>query len=284
MDNREENRALVAFTWLAPLSVGGTLGLLALRGINPGAPPDWFGAIPFGVGVLALAASLLHLSRPHRAYRALLRLSTSWLSREVILFGTFLFFLALYSLPPLALLHGDLRGLSGLLATVLGLVSLFATGQVYRLPSRPAWDHWSATVSFPLGALSAGLLLGIDVARPEAWGAPAGRAAATVAAVALLLALTATWTRSWRLRGGDSEQLAAWRLVMGSNRWALALRTAGCLCALLLLMVGGWAAALAWIPAALGELGDRVLFFYGVVPVSFAARSGVPAVSRQQLR
>jgi len=192
----------------------------------------------------------------------------------VILFGLFLFFLAVYSLPLPSSAQEEPRGLAGVPAAVAGLLTLFATGRVYRLPSRPAWDHWSATVSFPLGALSAGLLLGVTTAGPDAWQAPAGRAAAAVAGTALLLALAASCIRWSRLRLGNSEQLAAWRLVTGPYRWALALRILGCLGATLVVLVGGPATNLAWMPAALGELGDRVLFFYGVVPISFTARSG----------
>lgn len=279
MDNREENRALVAFTSLAPLSVGGSLGLLAIRGVNPAAGPDWMGAVPLGVGVAALAASLLHLGRPLRAYRALVRLSTSWLSREVILFGGFLFFLALYSFPPLAVLPEGIRGLSCLLAVAIGLCSLVATGQVYRLRSRPAWDHWGATVSFPLGALSAGLLLGFAVAQPGSWATRSGSVVLVVASVALLLALLISGMRWSRLQGGKIEEKAAWTLLAGRYRWALLLRILGSLGSLSLLLLAGPATAVAWIPAAFGEFGDRVLFFYGVVPVSFPARSGVRGMS-----
>lgn len=281
MDNREENQALVAFTSLAPLSVGGSIGLLAIRGMVPAAEPDWIGTVPLGVGIVALAASLLHLGRPLRAYRALARLSTSWLSREVILFGGFLFFLVLYSLPPLALLPAELRGLSGLLAVGVGLSSLVATGQVYRLASRPAWNHWSATASFPLGALSAGLLLGFAVAQPKSWATSAGATTLVAASVALLLALLVSGVRWARLQDGKGEEMTAWRLIAGHYRWALLLRILGSLGALSLLLVAGPATAVAWIPAALGEFGDRVLFFHGVVPVSFPARSGVRVAGRR---
>lgn len=40
-------------------------------------------------GLLAIAAATLHLGRPHLAYRALLGLRRSWLSREIVAFGVF---------------------------------------------------------------------------------------------------------------------------------------------------------------------------------------------------
>ncbi len=40
-------------------------------------------------GLLALAASVFHLGRPQYAYRAVLGLRHSWLSREIVAFGAF---------------------------------------------------------------------------------------------------------------------------------------------------------------------------------------------------
>ncbi len=45
------------------------------------------GALVFGL--LALGASVFHLGRPHLAFRAVIGLGTSWLSREILAFGAF---------------------------------------------------------------------------------------------------------------------------------------------------------------------------------------------------
>jgi len=50
-------------------------------------------AVALGLGMLALAASILHLGRPLYAFRAILGLRTSWLSREILAFGLFPYFL-----------------------------------------------------------------------------------------------------------------------------------------------------------------------------------------------
>ncbi|MHB1161136.1 MAG: dimethyl sulfoxide reductase anchor subunit family protein [Chloroflexota bacterium] len=277
MESREDNRALVAFTWLAPLSIGGFTGLLIVRGPAAEDGPDAGATALLALALLALAASLLHLGRPFRAYRALLHFSTSWLSREVILFGLFLPCLAAYALP-LAPLGQSARSALGALAAILGFLSLVATGKVYSLPSRPCWNHWAATASCPVGALSSGLLLGIFAAQlsmPDVQLANAGIATLTwIAAVALATAPVLTLLRS--TRGDTAEGRATWQIAQGPYQWALALRITGALGGLVLLLAGGWAAVLAWVPAALGELADRILFFHAVVPISFTARSGVP--------
>ncbi len=47
-------------------------------------------AVAVAIALLALSGSVLHLGRPFLAYRAMLGLRTSWLSREIALFSTFL--------------------------------------------------------------------------------------------------------------------------------------------------------------------------------------------------
>ena len=45
--------------------------------------------VALAVGLLALAASVFHLGRPKYAFRALIGLRTSWMSREILAFGVF---------------------------------------------------------------------------------------------------------------------------------------------------------------------------------------------------
>ncbi len=260
MENSEENRALVAFTTLAPLSVGGLVGLLLLPSQGPAAALNLGGVILLVVGVLALGASFLHLGRPFRAYRAIVRLGTSWLSREVVLFGLFLLGLALFCIA------GQAQTLVGWVAAALGLIALLSTGGVYHLESRPAWNHWGTTINFAVGGLSAGVLLGLFVA--SLVGSVSGAGAATVvAALCLVLSVLISWTRS-SIAAKQKDAPA------GLGRWTLAVRVVGAILALVLAVVGAW--AVAWIPAALAELADRISFFYNVVPVSPARQIGVP--------
>src|SRR5512133_3031815 len=139
----EDNLPLIAFTTLSPLAVGGLIGLL-LEGASGFAP-----AVVFGVALLALAASVLHLGHPTRAYRALLGVATSWLSREVALFTLFLFCLFVYVLAVAVGPFQWLAPFAGIVGAAFGLLALFASGKLYQLQARPAWDHWTAVVSFP---------------------------------------------------------------------------------------------------------------------------------------
>ena len=275
MMKAEANWPLVGFTALSPIAIGGLAGLLAVRG-TPGIGIDWSAVAFLVVALVALAASSFHLGRPFHAYRAMARLSTSWLSREVVLFGLFVLLLAAYALP----LHPggwDMsRGFWGVLAIMMGYLSLWATGEVYRLPSRPAWDHWRTMASLISGSLGAGLLLGEFVARVGRAGGKGGTTAViAVAVVALLFSCAVTCLRGRRPDPARAEEVAAWQVMIGPCRWLLALRIIGALCALGFLLATGSLSIIAWIPAAIGEVADRALFFRAVVPVSMAGRAGV---------
>ncbi len=165
MNRNEEYGTLTAFTALSPLAVGGLIGLLVAVGLRLDSGIDWAAMVVLATGILALAASLFHLGRPWRAPLAILRLSTSWLSREVILFGLFLLTLGCYSLMPILNWGSQARDLVGFAAAIIGFAGTIASGETYRLRARPSWDQWLAVLSFPLGALSAGSLFGFFVAR-----------------------------------------------------------------------------------------------------------------------
>ena len=276
MVGKEENWPLVGFTALSPIAIGGLVGLLAIRG-TPKLGIDWNAVALLAMAVLALGASSLHLGRPLRAYRSVARLSTSWLSREVALFGIFVLLLATYAFSPYVGISDDRRGMLGIVASMVGGLSLWATGEVYRLPSRPAWNHWRTIASLVLGALGPGLLLGFFLGQRGSMGTSGAGPAAVMAtsAVALLLGAAITSLRARRPEPGRAEEYAAWQVVIGPCRWYLALRIGGALSALGLLLAPGSLSTIAWIPAAIGEIADRALFFRAVVPVSMARRAGV---------
>lgn len=271
-DKNEEYAALAVFTALAPLAVGGLVGLLVSPALSQVLGIDWAAVVVLGVGFLALVVSLLHLGRPWRAPLALARLATSWLSREIILFGLFLFALACYAVLPVLKLGVLALYLVGFAGAIIGLVGTVATGEIYHLRSRPSWDQWLAVASFPLGALSTGTLFGFFVARQFAGRAGVAGAGWVGAALLLVAALAVTCLRSTRRRPDSVEGDLSRRLVLGSSLWLLVVRVAAVIIALGLIGLGGGAQFFAWIPALLGEFADRVLFFKTVVPVTLRGR------------
>ena len=132
------------------------------------------------VTLAALGASVFHLGRPLLAYRAVLGLRTSWLSREALVFGLFAQLAIGYGLVVAAPLWPEFPGkeqaLSALvpLAPMLragavwaGLVGVFCSVMVYVATRREQWSFTQTGLKF----FSTTLLLGCaSVLAVSTWG------------------------------------------------------------------------------------------------------------------
>jgi Fe-S-cluster-containing hydrogenase component 2/DMSO reductase anchor subunit len=131
------------------------------------------GALPTPLVFLPLAAlgglaSILHLGRPSRMWRALRNVRTSWISREVALWGSFLtaaaatFFVAPSSTP------------LAWLTVALGLATATAMDMVYRVPQQAvrAVPHSAMTLLtalFLAGVLGGHLWLAAPLGIAKLW-------------------------------------------------------------------------------------------------------------------
>ncbi|GIW89828.1 MAG: molybdopterin oxidoreductase [Pirellulaceae bacterium] len=111
------------------------------------------------MGLVALAASTLHLGRPWLCFRAVLGLSHSWLSREIVAFGMF----ALLALVHAAATWGGLASyplwlgrLAGTTATCVGLAAVVSSAMVYAATKRALWNGPSTVARFLLSTLLLG--------------------------------------------------------------------------------------------------------------------------------
>jgi anaerobic dimethyl sulfoxide reductase subunit B (iron-sulfur subunit) len=158
---------LVAFTLLMQTAVG--LAVCSLV-FTPVSAPVWLAiGILWGVGGII---SFLHLGRKRNAWRAVIHLKKSWLSREIlmaILFGSawvltvgFQWFWKVSpNLWPSAL---------------LGLGLVYCMGRVYLLRAVPPWNSWRTPLTFFLSVTVLGTL-GINLALPgPGWSITAGLA------------------------------------------------------------------------------------------------------------
>ncbi|HKO49751.1 MAG TPA: DmsC/YnfH family molybdoenzyme membrane anchor subunit [Polyangiaceae bacterium] len=84
---------LVVMLVLTQLSVGAFSVDFALAQLSRGAWVEqshpYHALAGLAIALLALGASTLHLGRPHLAFRAVVGLRSSWLSREILAFGAF---------------------------------------------------------------------------------------------------------------------------------------------------------------------------------------------------
>lgn len=175
-----KERSLVAFSLLAQMAVGAFWVLGALRGWMARqhgiAVAETSTSIPLLAAsllmLLGVAASFLHLGTPHKAWRAIANLRSSWLSREV-LFA--LLFAGASALVAAMQWFGwgtaDARTILHWPAALLGLALLASMANAYRLRTVPAWNTWVTPASFLitaflLGGLAAGLMLGSNASVP----------------------------------------------------------------------------------------------------------------------
>jgi DMSO reductase anchor subunit len=114
-----------------------------------------------GFGLLALAASLLHLGRPQYAFRAVLGLRHSWLSREIVAFGAFASLATLYAITVFsnAAMNGTMVHVLGWSVAGIGALAMFCSTMIYVFTQRECWSLIRVGVRFALTSS----LLGIAV-------------------------------------------------------------------------------------------------------------------------
>jgi Fe-S-cluster-containing dehydrogenase component/DMSO reductase anchor subunit len=176
---------LVVMLVLTQLSVGAfCVGFFLenwLTGRLPASLRPLHAMTALGFGFLALGASLFHLGRPHLAFRAILGLRHSWLSREIVAFGAFATLASLYAAAVLVsvLTSGDApitgaassasaafvtpttRGAPaahiallvdwlGWSVAVTGLIAVFCSTMIYVFTQRECWSLVRVGVRFAL--------------------------------------------------------------------------------------------------------------------------------------
>jgi Fe-S-cluster-containing dehydrogenase component/DMSO reductase anchor subunit len=268
---------------LTQLSVGAfVLGLL-LRSFDQvagGSRPQLSAAVAVGSGVLALVASVFHLGRPRYAYRAVIGLRHSWLSREVVAFGAFTGLAAAYAggvawgRPIIA---SAVLGAVGWLAATSGLTGLACSVLIYSTTHRSSWPTRAVSAKFGLTAAICGA---VAVAWVELLAGSAVTARSLLLTVAALTTAKLAGELSvlrhrrrtsdaeadgWRRAGlltGELRTTAARRLILGVvGGIGLPL-----LCVTIAGHGGRGVVAVAMATAALlctvaGELLERLLFF-----------------------
>lgn len=155
--------------------------------------------LALGLVTLGLLASVLHLGRPLRAWRAFSQWRTSWLSREGVL--------ALATYVPAGLLawsvaQGEFGALAQFAAAALALLSLAtvaATAMIYAcLRPIPAWRHWAVLPVYLGFALAGGGAWLLSLLSLTGWRPGAGLLGAALALLAVLLLLKLFYWRDLR--------------------------------------------------------------------------------------
>jgi formate dehydrogenase iron-sulfur subunit len=142
---------LVVMLVLTQLSVGTFVAIAALARFAPSLPDRTLrvGAVVAMVaGLVAIGASVGHLGRPLQAWRAVIGLRHSWLSREIVAFGVF----APAAVAAASARFVDPRGvvadLSGAAVSTVGVGAVACSVLIYAVTGRRSWRLGRTAVAF----------------------------------------------------------------------------------------------------------------------------------------
>jgi DMSO reductase anchor subunit len=116
--------------------------------------PAFDASLIAAVGALALGASVFHLGRPLYAYRALIGLRHSWLSREILAFGAFMGLTVPYAV---AVWLGWSVEWLGAAAAIAGIAGVACSVLIYTTTGRVPWTPLRVAARFVGGAAVAGV-------------------------------------------------------------------------------------------------------------------------------
>jgi len=262
---------LVVMLVLTQLSVGTfVIDAIASRFLGDAAraalQPTWALAA-LSIALVALAASVFHLGRPRYAFRAVIGLRTSWMSREIVAFAGFALCAIAYAAASFAALLPALCDVLRWTVASLGVAAVACSTLIYHATGK-AW--WTATrTGFKFFATAA--LLGVATTRVVVAiaGAELPRAAAIAAAVVAISVVKGTGELAVLVHLRDRRygelRRSAVLLTRDLRRWLIA-RFAALIAGGIALPLadprGALAATLASLGLVLaGELLERTLFF-----------------------
>lgn len=226
-----DHRPLVVMLVLTQSSVG-LLAVTTMLSILGSGPAAWSAAaLSILLSLTGLAASILHLGQPLKAWRVLLGLKHSWLSREALLFGLFV----VAQMPWLVLsLTGHPRAtLAAAIALMGGVAAVGSSVMIYGVTGRPWWRVRQVIWAFVATTIGSGLSTFLAVSTGGD-----GRTRAIVAVWLACFTGVRLAVEAKRMRVADERDQIAQRLLAGPL-------AAPCRLGRTLLAVGGIAAPLA---------------------------------------
>ena len=249
---------------LTQMSVGALIADVALRAAGGPAASPLLPVVALAVGLLGLAASVAHLGRPRYAFRAIIGIRHSWLSREILAFGGYAATATLYAALRVLLPGSEWVSAAGLLAAGTGVAGITCSVMIYAVTHRRWWRARATGLRFGLTTALSGLAA-LLIAVP-----------AVAHDVAMAVVVVATIKLAWEgsvllhLRADTDTDLRRTALLLTRDlvvpaRTRLALGLLGGMTLPLLAAAVHPAWAVAGLAAiAAGELLERSLFFRAV--------------------
>ena len=108
-------------------------------------------------GLLALAASTMHLGRPLYAFRALIGLRHSWLSREILAFGAFAAAACLFAVTGWLFPRSAVLPIFEWSVAITGILGVFCSVMIYVFTGREFWKFGPSAMKFCLTSAVLGI-------------------------------------------------------------------------------------------------------------------------------
>jgi anaerobic dimethyl sulfoxide reductase subunit C (anchor subunit) len=146
-----EEWPLLSFTLLTQLAVGSYLFFVIIRSLKKAGGQLSINVTKRGmflvgpVMLVALIFSVFHLGDPLGAYRSILNLDSSWLSREIIFAGAFF---ALWIVSWILDRKGAWNQAVGWITSIVGLGAVFSMASIYATSIKPAWTDINTYLAF----------------------------------------------------------------------------------------------------------------------------------------
>lgn len=296
VEPKSAHMPLASMLVLTQAAVGATWGDVILQSLRVGstsAAPVVVPTLALAVALPGLAASVAHLGRPQWAFRAILGLRTSWMSREIVVLGAFA--AALGALTVTAWIDAASLGDASPLGrassiarlplawgtALLGALGLFCSAQIYAATGRPFWMLGRTSLRFAGSATWAGVAavqVGLAAGAVTTADSPTTAQAALALSSIVLTALRIKLESGRFLEPPDKVSIRALersrRLLRGPLRAAASMRSGtlalagfgGSLLLLLALAVGSGAmvlgvASVALVLGLFSDVVERRLFF-----------------------
>ena len=196
--------SIILFTALSGVGFGLLIWLGLGVPVFSGWSAFWTFGLAYGLSVVGLISSTLHLGHPERALKAFSQWRSSWLSREGVVSVAALLVMAPFAFWRVFLVPGGGEGPEGfewlrwlgVAGAALSLLTVVCTSMIYaQLKTVPRWNMALVPVLFVLFSITGGALVTAPVAQT------------VLGTVVMLLVLTVLQWGYWRL--GDRRFAAA---------------------------------------------------------------------------
>ena len=193
--------SIILFTALSGVGFGLLIWLGLGVPVVSGWAAFWAFGLAYGLSVVGLISSTLHLGHPERALKAFSQWRSSWLSREGVVSVAALLVMAPFAFWRVFLVPSGVEGLEwlrwlGVAGAALSLLTVVCTSMIYaQLKTVPRWNMALVPVLFVLFSITGGALVTAPVAQT------------VLGTVVMLLVLTVLQWGYWRL--GDRRFAAA---------------------------------------------------------------------------